>query len=103
MGRRGGSVTEVCRDEQCVTHSYVRDLHVTKVCISSDYEVGGSALIIHVIVALLAGPPREEEPLLVDGAPACTLMDDIAVHGFMCLSLTHTHTHTHTHTLTPHS
>ncbi len=36
-------------------------------------------LIIHIIVGIGAGTAGEKEPLVMDGAPAGRLMDDVAV------------------------
>ena len=45
-------------------------------------------LVIHIIVALLAGPPWQEVPLPVGGAPACTLVNDVAL---LCDACTASH------------
>ena len=49
-----------------------------EVCRAGEQEVGGSPLVCDLVVVLVAGTAREEEPALETLAPRCWFVDKVA-------------------------
>lgn len=61
---------------------------------AAESEVRGAALVCRLLVALLAGAAREEEPALQGVAPRCRLVDEIPCEYLEIYGIVSTKTNT---------
>lgn len=57
---------------------HVAHVYIAEVCRAGQEEVGGPALVCGLVVVLVTGTARQEEPALQTLAPSCRLVDEVA-------------------------